>query len=78
MSKTNKNPVAALGVANRVIGVVDLCRADHPETKQQDGESLAVVIIAKRHRLTITHARIVCQMAGIGGCNEQAHCKCHD
>ena len=66
MSTGNKNPAAAVSAANRAYENVDLGRTDIRKSKPPKGESLAVVIIAKRHGVTITHARIICQLAGIG------------
>lgn len=67
MSNAIKNPAAAPNAADRAYENVDLGRTDIRKFKPPMGESLAVVIIAKRHGVTITHARIICQLAGIGG-----------
>lgn len=66
MSNAIKSPAAAPNAADRANKIVDLDRTDIRKSKPPKGESLAVVIIAKRHGVTITHARIICQLAGIG------------
>ena len=70
MRQERKNPVAAGRAADRACVGVDCGSADNRDTNHQLDESLAVIIFAKRLGLTITHSRIVCQLAGIGGRDE--------
>ena len=60
-----KNP-AALAGAHRVLNPVALSKATPIINMPIAGESLAVAIMANRHRLAIHTARIVCELAGIG------------
>ncbi len=69
MNAENKNPAAAKA-ADRGVGFVKLATADKPQPSQTACESLAVIIVAQRLGLTVTHARIVCHLAGIGGGHE--------
>lgn len=65
------NPAARLGAnrarnVNRVAAIEDI---SNPKafTPNIQSETLAARTLAKRFGLTIQHARVVCELAGIGG-----------
>lgn len=71
MRNQTKGPAAYVTADRAGRNVEELGQViDKTETTASSSESPAVVIIAQRHFLTITHARIVCQNAGIGGKHE--------
>lgn len=64
------NPAARAG-ANRVLNIKALAGVDvqNPIEKPSETqlETLAARAVAQRFRITIHHARVVCELAGIGG-----------
>lgn len=68
--KTEKGNPVAVAAANRVGNVVELDTPDAFTNNQKSDENPAVIIIAQRLGVTITHSRIVCHLAGIGGGHE--------
>lgn len=66
MDLHTENP-AALAGANRVDDIKALAKLDVFNTNDNARESLAVRSIARRFRLTIPHARVICELYGLGG-----------
>jgi hypothetical protein len=65
----NENPAARANRANRVPDVIFAGDIWNPKafTPNIQSETLAARTLAKRFGLTIQHARVVCELAGIGG-----------
>ena len=61
-----KNP-AALAGANRAQEVITLLGVDVREPTEIENESLPVRLVSHRYHLSISRARTVCFLAGIGG-----------
>lgn len=69
MDHANKNP-AALAGANRVDSQAlsqALSQGFDRNPTETAPESLAVRMVAQRYRISIFHARTICQLSGIGG-----------
>lgn len=59
---------APLAKAGRAMEVKALGRAlDIRHLNQNHTESLAIRVVAARFRISVCHARVVCELAGIGG-----------
>ena len=65
MILTTKNP-AALAGANRVDDINAFAKLDVFNPTETTHESLAVRSVARRFRLTLPHARVVCELYGLG------------
>lgn len=65
--RTIENP-AARASAHRVLRVKAFSSSiDSQNPTESPSESLAVRAIARRFSITISHARVVCELAQIGG-----------
>lgn len=67
MIYATENPAALVGSANRVLNIKALAGVDVQNPTETLSESPAVHRIASRFRITVPHARVVCELAGIGG-----------
>lgn len=65
-----ENPAAPLG-ANRVLNIKALAGVDAQNptefTPVVQSEMLALHAVMRRFRVTIHHARVICQLSGLGG-----------
>lgn len=62
MESTYENRGATATVANPGIGILNTSNNSYPALP-----SPAVLWVAKRFRITIPHARVVCELYGLGG-----------
>jgi hypothetical protein len=69
MSTSKKNPAAApAGAADRVEDIVALgSNSDHQTITSNIRETPEVRLLALRYGLSPTIARVICELAGIGG-----------
>ena len=66
MSKTT-NPAARAG-ANRVPEIAAIAKPlDLWNPTEVTSESPAARVLARRYRISVHHARVICELAGIGG-----------
>lgn len=66
MAPEKRNP-AAPGSANRVPDIKSLRRLNVENPTETLAQSLAVRRTAQRFNITPTHARVVCELYGLGG-----------
>ncbi len=69
--RTKEDPASQFGAANRAGNYEALAdgfkyNAEYKSTENQS-QSRAIAVIANRYRLTIPHARVVVELAQIGG-----------
>jgi len=66
MDHRKQNP-AARASANRVQNIKGFAKLDVENHSEAAPESLAIRSVARRFRITIPHARVVCELCGLGG-----------
>jgi len=66
-----ENPAALMGSANRVPNIKALAGVDVQEpntpTLKIQSQSLAVRAVLKRFPVSIAHAKVICELSGLGG-----------